>query len=90
MFSELLKACERDFGRSGQEQAMCCSSHRFTLSTPCKTQCPGEETLGKMEQCGLLERNKVPEGVEGDLLSPGCPYYVLNFIPYYVFDPLKR
>ena len=52
-------------------------------------QCPGEETLGKMEQCGLLERNKVPEGVEGDLLSPGCPYYVLNFTPYYVFDPLK-
>ena len=37
MFSELLKACERDFGRSGQEQAMCCFSHCFTLYTPCKT-----------------------------------------------------
>ena len=90
VFSELLKPRERGFGGSGQEQAMRCFSHCFTLSTPFEPQCPGEEPLGNMEQCGLLQRKEAPKGVEGDLHSPGCPHCVLNFTPYYVFGPLKR
>ena len=36
MFSELLKPREGDFGRSGQEQAMCCFSHSSLYPLPAR------------------------------------------------------
>lgn len=69
------------FGRSGQEQAMCSFSTLPAYPLPARHSVWRRDSGKNGNNVGSW-RNKVPGGVEGDLLSPGCPYFVFELSFY--------